>query len=267
MENSNAILFYHSKTPLYQYTIPFYNTSTSQNSIFIKILFFNPFFIISSQPFSLIFLGFSIAIFISLSSTGSTHNTHPLYTDQPIQTHHHTPTHINTNIKPTTKPHTNTTQQQSQATHTNTNPFKNRATDQKPRPGHRSTPPINQSTPLIWNPGHRSKTGANPFKKKPSPEQTHSNPFKKHHHQSHRSKPIQKNHHRSKPIQTHSKNNITGTTEQTHSIKSSPEPSEQILSKKWERWESRDKREDGEQRRESKPIQKTSSSEPPEQTH
>ena len=67
LENSNAILFYHSKTQLYQYTIPFYNTSTSKNSIFIKILFFNPFFIISSQPFSLIFLGFSIAIFISLS--------------------------------------------------------------------------------------------------------------------------------------------------------------------------------------------------------
>ena len=65
MENSNAILFYHSKTPLYQYTIPFYKTSTSQNSIFIKILFFNPFFIISSQPFN--FLGFSTAIFIPLS--------------------------------------------------------------------------------------------------------------------------------------------------------------------------------------------------------
>ena len=67
LENSNAILFYHSKTPLYQYTIPFYNSSTSQNSIFIKILFFNPFFIISSQPFGLIFLGFSTAIFIPLS--------------------------------------------------------------------------------------------------------------------------------------------------------------------------------------------------------
>ena len=30
LENSNAILFYNSKKPLYHYTIPFYNISTSQ---------------------------------------------------------------------------------------------------------------------------------------------------------------------------------------------------------------------------------------------
>ena len=41
LENANAILFYHSKNSLYHYTILFYNTSTSQNSILIKILFFN----------------------------------------------------------------------------------------------------------------------------------------------------------------------------------------------------------------------------------
>ena len=41
LENANAILFYHSKNSLYHYTILFYNTSTSQNSISIKILFFN----------------------------------------------------------------------------------------------------------------------------------------------------------------------------------------------------------------------------------
>ena len=39
--NANATLFYHSKNLLYHYTILFYNTSTFQNSISIKILFFN----------------------------------------------------------------------------------------------------------------------------------------------------------------------------------------------------------------------------------
>ena len=77
------------------------------------------------------------------------HTTHTHYTPINLSKPITTPTHTNTNIKPVTKPHTNTTQQQSQATHTNTNPFKNRATDQKPRPGHRSTPPINQSMPPI----------------------------------------------------------------------------------------------------------------------
>ena len=32
LENSNATLFYNSKKPFYHYTIPFYNTSTSQTS-------------------------------------------------------------------------------------------------------------------------------------------------------------------------------------------------------------------------------------------
>ena len=41
MENANATLFYHSKNSLYHYTILFYNTSTSQNSIPTKIFFFN----------------------------------------------------------------------------------------------------------------------------------------------------------------------------------------------------------------------------------
>ena len=135
LENSNAILFYNSKTPLYQYTIPFYNIFTSQNSIFIKILFFNPFFIISFQPFSLIFLDFPTAIFIPLSQplapVQHTTHTHPWYTDQPIQTHHHTHTHTHTHkhkhkhkhkpsnqLEPTmaTTPTTQATDQQTQAT-------------------------------------------------------------------------------------------------------------------------------------------------------
>ena len=128
-----TILKYHFINIPYHFTIP-----PHPKTLFLLKYYF--------LTLSLLFLpncsaSFSWAFqqpFLFLSpSTGSTHNTHPLYTDQPIQTHHHTHTH------------TNTTQQQSQATHTNTNPFKNRATDQKPRPGHRSTPPINQSTPPI----------------------------------------------------------------------------------------------------------------------
>ena len=137
MENSNAILFYHSKTPLYQYTIPFYNTSTSQNSIFIKILFFNPFFIISSQPFSLIFLGFSIAIFISLSQ-------HRFNTQ-------HTPIiHRSTYPNPSPHPHTHKHKHQTnnKATHKH-----NPAT--KPSHTHKHKP--------IQKPGHRSKTQARPL--------------------------------------------------------------------------------------------------------
>ena len=38
--NCNAILFYNSKNHFIIYTILFYNTSTSQTSICIKILFF-----------------------------------------------------------------------------------------------------------------------------------------------------------------------------------------------------------------------------------
>ena len=41
LENANAILFYPSKISLYHYTILFYHSFTSQNSISIKILFFN----------------------------------------------------------------------------------------------------------------------------------------------------------------------------------------------------------------------------------
>ena len=40
LENCNATLFYNSKNHFIIYTILFYNTSTSQTSIFIKILFF-----------------------------------------------------------------------------------------------------------------------------------------------------------------------------------------------------------------------------------
>ena len=36
--NSNSTLFYHSKKPLYHYTIPFYNTSNFSNFYFPTLL-------------------------------------------------------------------------------------------------------------------------------------------------------------------------------------------------------------------------------------
>ena len=43
LKNSNSTLFYHSKKPLYHYTIPFYNTSSIPNFYFpillIKIIY------------------------------------------------------------------------------------------------------------------------------------------------------------------------------------------------------------------------------------
>ena len=157
LKNVNAILFYHSKTLLYQYTISFYNFSTSKNSIFIKILFFNPFFIISStQPFSLIFLGFSTAIFISPSQ----HRFNTQHTPIIHRSHHHTHTHKHihqpsnkaTQTQPSNKakPHTQTQthsktepsiKNPGQATdphRRSTNPrrrFETQATDQKPEMG------------------------------------------------------------------------------------------------------------------------------------
>ena len=217
MKNVNAILFYHSKTLFYQYTIPFYNSSTSKNSIFIKILFFNPFFIISSHPtVQPHFPGlFNSHFYFSLPAPVQ-HTTHTHYTPINPSKSITTPTHTNTYINPATKPHTNTTQQQSQATHKH-----NPAT----KPSHTQTQTHSKTRPPIKNPGqatdprrrstnprrrfetqatdqkpeqtHSKKsspeqTHSNPFKKKSSPEQTHSNPFKKHHHRSHGANPFNK---------------------------------------------------------------------------
>ena len=206
LKNVNAILFYHSKTLLYQYTIPFYNSSASKNSIFIKILFFNPFFIISSQPFSLIFLGFSTAIFISLSQHRfNTQHTPIIHrsTYPNLSPHSHTHTHTHKH-NPATKP-----------SHTHKH---NPAT--KPSHTHKHKP--------IQKPGHRSKTQARP-PIHAADQPIHAADLQPRPPIKNRSKPIQK---KSLPEQTHSKNIITGATEQTHSLKSSPEPSEQIHSKK-----------------------------------
>ena len=141
--------------------------------------------------------------FLFLSpSIGSTHNTHPLYTDQPIQTHHHTHTHKHKH------------QTSNKATHKHNPATKPSHTyKHKPiqKPGHRSKtqakPSIHAADQPIdaadLKPKPSIKNRSKPIQKKSSPEQTHSNPFKKHHHQSHRSKPIQKTSSpepRSKPI-------------------------------------------------------------------
>ena len=139
-----TILKHHLINIPYHFTIPPHpKTLFLLKYYFLTILYY---FFPTVQPH---FLGlFNSHFYFSLLAPVQ-HTTHTHYTPINLSKPITTPTHTNTNIKPATKPHTNTTQQQSQATHTNTNPFKNRATDQKPRPGHRSTLPINQSTSPI----------------------------------------------------------------------------------------------------------------------
>ena len=122
----------------------------------LKYYFFNlSLLFLSNRHFvsNLVFLGFlTVNCFSSFSpstsSTGSTHratHTYPWYTDQPIQTHHHTHTQTQT-IKPSTKPYTHINHQTSWS---------------KQRPPHPPPkPPIRN--PHRWFETHRSK----PIKKK-----------------------------------------------------------------------------------------------------
>ena len=92
------------------FTIP----PTSQNSIFIKILFFNlSLLFFSNQNFCFPRLSNNLFFFLSFSlnlwhriNTQNPH-TDPWYTNQPIQTHHHSPTHTHTHIRKNTKTHRN----------------------------------------------------------------------------------------------------------------------------------------------------------------
>ena len=119
MENSNSILFYHFKRPLYHYIIPFYNISSIPNSIFIKILFFN---------LSLIFL--SNRYFFSDSRFPRLFNSHffPLFLPQPLAPVQHTEPHTQTHDTPIilSKPITTHTKTQTinKATHTQTQTIK-----------------------------------------------------------------------------------------------------------------------------------------------
>ena len=118
LKNANATLFYHSKNSLYHYTILFYNTSTSQNSISIKILFFNIslLFLYNCHFFlDSYFLGFPTIFFFF-----------PLLLPQPLATHKPSTT-------TTTAPKTQATDQLkppiNPSTSTDTTP-KTQATDQ-----------------------------------------------------------------------------------------------------------------------------------------
>ena len=145
------MLFYFTILKHYFINIPYHFTiPLHRKTLFLLKYYFltHSLLFLPTQPFSLIFLGFSTAIFISPSQ-------------HRFNTQHTRIIHRSTHPNPSPHPHTQTqtsNQQQSHTQtqpsnkakpHTNTNPFKNPATDQKPRPGHRSTPPINQSMPPI----------------------------------------------------------------------------------------------------------------------
>ena len=202
------MLFYFTILKPYFINIPYHFTiPLHRKTLFLLKYYFltHSLLFLPTQPFSLIFLGFSTTIFISPSQHRFNTQHTPSIHRSTIQTHHHTPTHTNTYINPATKPHTNTTQQQSQATHKHKpiqKPGHRSKTQAKPpihaadQPNHaadlKPRPPIkNWSKPIQKN-HHRSKLIQTHSKKKSSPEQTHSNPFKKHHHRSHGANPFNK---------------------------------------------------------------------------
>ena len=133
-----SMLFYFTILKHYFINIPYHFTI----SLHRKTLFLLKYYFLTH---SLLFLppnrsaSFSWAFqqpFLFLPpSTDSTHNTHPLYTNQPIQTHHHTHTHKHIH------------QPSNKATHKH-----NPAT--KPSHTHKHKP--------IKKPGHQSKTQARP---------------------------------------------------------------------------------------------------------
>ena len=94
LRNAKAILFYNSKNHFIIYTILFYNSFTSQTSIFIKILFFNLSLLLFFLTETFAFLGFpTVFFFLSFSlNTGSTQNAflflpqHLCDTHRPIRT-------------------------------------------------------------------------------------------------------------------------------------------------------------------------------------
>ena len=170
----------YQKTTLLLIPYNFTIHSVSQNSIFIKILFFNfsLLFLFNGHfffsnfgmfQFSWAFQQYFFSLSPSTSSTDSTHkatHTNPWYTDQPIQTHHHTHTQTQT-IKPLTKPHTQT-QTINRVTHTQTiKPVGANNGHHTHHPSHQSANPSlwSETPPPIWNPADLKSIGANPFKK------------------------------------------------------------------------------------------------------
>ena len=105
LENANAILFYHSKNSFYHYTILFYNTSTSQNSISIKILFFNlSLFLLSNRHFFPDSNGSTFTNHHTTTTTTTPHHTSTstappssITTPPPPRLHHHQSPHHHQN--------------------------------------------------------------------------------------------------------------------------------------------------------------------------
>ena len=166
------ILFYHLKKSLYYLYHTILQYLASQNSIFIKMLFFNlSLLFISNRHFfsdfgMFQFLGFpTVFFFLSLPQ--------PLAPVQHIELHtqtYDTPINLSKPITTHTEPHTHTnTNHQQSHTHKPSINNNGQHTD------HHTHHPSHQSA----NPNHRSKTHTVDLKP------TGANPFKKNHHQSH----------------------------------------------------------------------------------
>ena len=197
------MLFYFTILKHYFINIPYHFTiRLHRKTLFLLKYYFltHSLLFLPTQPFGLIFLGFSTAIFISPSQ----HRFNTQHT--PII---HQSTYPNSSPHPHTQTHTSTQQQ----SHTQTQPSNKAKPHTQTQTHSKTRPPIKnpgQATDprrRSTNPRRRFETQATDQKpeqthlKKSSPEQTHSNPFKKNHH---RSKPIQKTSSpepRSKPIQ------------------------------------------------------------------
>ena len=142
----------------YYFTIPL----ASQNSIFIKILFFSSFFIISFQP-SLFFRLWHVSIFLGFPTVFFF-----LSLPQPLASVQHTEPHTQTHDTPInlSKPITTHTEP-----HTHTHKHKHKSSNPRRSETHAIKPSNQQS--------HRSETHAADLKP------TGANPFKKNHHWSH----------------------------------------------------------------------------------
>ena len=194
------MLFYFTILKPYFINIPYHFTIPLHRKTLLLLKYY-------FLTHSLLFLPNRSAHFLGLF------NSH-FYSSLPAPVQHTTHTHYTTiNLsKPITTPtHTQTQTSNQQQSHAQTEPSNKATHKHNPatKPSHTQTQTHSKTGPPIKNPSQATDPhcrSTNPHRRfetqatNQKPEQTHSNPFKKHHHQSHRSKPIQKNHHRSKPL-------------------------------------------------------------------